>query len=252
MRRGSYLSADASMVTVKELTDPYAASLRPVPPSGIGVCDVCHSGPRTGFTRCRSCSDSTGRVSHPVTRVVPISLMTTSSDDQLYHLLRSYKRFSTNSMLIARVAALIGRHLSTHGRCLAGDEGWDLVTTVPSTKGKTDHPLVRAVRRLAGLKDNYAELLIPHTGPFDRTARDDMFAATQDLTGQRVLLIDDTFTSGAHVQSAASALSLAGARIAGTLVVGRLIDPGYNGACERIWEWSTHRSYDFDVCARCT
>src|SRR5680860_217010 len=124
------------MVTLEELTDPYVASLRPVPPAGIGVCDVCHSGPGTGFPRCYSCSDSTGRVSRPVTQVVPISLMTKSGDDQLYHLLRSYKGFSTNPMLIVRAAGLIGRHLSIHGVCLTGDEGWDLVTTVPSTKGK--------------------------------------------------------------------------------------------------------------------
>lgn len=239
------------MTSVIGLTEPYANSLRPVPHAGPGVCDVCHSGPGAGWPRCYSCKDSTARVTHPVTRIAPISLMTKSSEDQLYHLLRSYKGYTQTHMQIARVAGLIGRHLNNHGTCITGGTGWDLLTTVPSTRGKTDHPLAKAVRALAPLRDDYADLLAAHKGPFDRIARDDMFIATRDLGGERVLLIDDTFTSGARVQSAASALGQAGAEVVGAMVVGRIIDPTYNEACESIWAWSTERTFDFERCALC-
>lgn len=239
------------MATLAELTDPYAGSLRPVPPPGAGVCDVCHGGPNGGFVRCWSCEDSIDRVRYPVTQVLPISLMTTSGNDQLYHLLRSYKRFSGTPMQIARVAGLIGRHLANHAGCLTGDDGWDTVTTVPSTRGKTDHPLVKAVRGLRHLGPDYEELLEPDQGPFERHARDDMFKPKSNLDGRRVLLIDDTFTSGSRVQSAASALGQAGAEVVAALVVGRVINPSYNDACDEIWTWSTENEFDFARCALC-
>ncbi len=239
------------MATLAELTDPYTASLRAVPPPSPGVCDVCHSGPNGNFSRCWSCSDAIERVTYPVTQVLPISLMTTSGNDQLYHLLRSYKGFRGTAMQIARVAGLIGRYLAEHAECLVGDKGWDVVTTVPSTRGKTDHPLVKAVRGLRGLRDDHAELLKSHRGPFTREARDDMFVAVDDLDDCRVLLIDDTFASGARVQSAASALGQAGADVVGALVVGRVISPEYNEACADIWAWSMDETFDFSRCALC-
>jgi hypothetical protein len=44
----------------------------------------------------------------------------------------------------------------------------------------------------------------------------------------RILLIDDTFTSGARLQSAASALALAGATVVAAFTLGRFIRPDYN------------------------
>ena len=41
-----------------------------------------------------------------------------------------------------------------------------------------------------------------------------------------MLLLDDTFTTGASFQSAASALSLAGADVVAGVVIGRVIDTG--------------------------
>jgi predicted amidophosphoribosyltransferase len=40
----------------------------------------------------------------------------------------------------------------------------------------------------------------------------------------RILLVDDTFTSGATFQSAASALALGGADVIAGVVIGRVID----------------------------
>ncbi len=61
------------MATVADLTDPYLATFTPVPPAGEGVCDVCHGAPNPGWTRCWSCSRTTGQVRHSIERIVPIT-----------------------------------------------------------------------------------------------------------------------------------------------------------------------------------
>jgi hypothetical protein len=45
--------------------------------------------------------------------------------------------------------------------------------------------------------------------------------------GSHVLLFDDTWTTGGHVQSAALALRAAGAEVVSALVVARWLQPGY-------------------------
>ena len=58
----------------RDFTDPYIRSFARVPPAGDGVCRVCHGGPGAGFTICSSCYKTTGQVTHPADRVVPITL----------------------------------------------------------------------------------------------------------------------------------------------------------------------------------
>ena len=60
-----------------------------------------------------------------------------------------------------------------------------------------------------------------------------------------MLLVDDTFTSGARAQSATSALNNAGATVAAIVPIGRVISPEYN---EDFWKRQSHLVFDFDVC----
>jgi hypothetical protein len=62
---------------------------------------------------------------------------------------------------------------------------------------------------------------------------------------QILLLLDDTFTTGARLQSAASALQLAGARMAGAVVVDRFVNPEY---CALLLKRARARPYDFGRC----
>jgi adenine/guanine phosphoribosyltransferase-like PRPP-binding protein len=86
------------------------------------------------------------------------------------------------------------------------------------------HPLTEIVGKLVKpTRDRYQPLLKPVTpGENSRDARDDRFAVSSQLVaGQAVLLVDDTWTTGAHAQSAASALRLAGAGPVAILAIGR-------------------------------
>lgn len=81
----------------------------------------------------------------------------------------------------------------------------------------------------------------------ERVFEADRYAATMPLDGKSVLLIDDTWTTGASAQSATYALSQAGARKVGMIVVGRHIDPDFADHATRLRQLP--RRFDFSRCA---
>ncbi len=64
----------------------------------------------------------------------------------------------------------------------------------------------------------------------------------------RVLVIDDTFTSGSRSQSAASALQLAGASVVAVVPIGRYINPDFNERTGEYWNRQRGVGFDFDAC----
>lgn len=71
------------------------------------------------------------------------------------------------------------------------------------------------------------------------------------LDRARVLLVDDTFTTGARAQSAASSPARAGARVVAVLTIGRVIDPDWNDNCREIWRHAEDRPFPFESCCWC-
>jgi phosphoribosylpyrophosphate synthetase len=130
-----------------------------------------------------------------------------------------------------------------------------MVATVPSTRAVPrpgEHPLSRAVQRVEVLRPLYRSVLVRGPGPADhRLASDRAFVVTGDVRGHRILLVEDTFTSGARAQSAASALRLRGAAAVAVVPVGRVINPEHNENCRRIWAVAKDREFSFDVCCLC-
>jgi phosphoribosylpyrophosphate synthetase len=60
-----------------------------------------------------------------------------------------------------------------------------------------------------------------------------------DVRGRRVLVVDDTWVTGARARSAAAALALAGAQVVAALVIGRAVDPDASPAVARWWSGLT-------------
>ncbi len=245
------------MADAARYTEPYLGGWRPVPAAGPGVCPVCHSGPPRGHRLCHSCALTTSQVSRPTRIVVPVSLY--QAPGPLWRVLRHYKDgpAAARGPLTVQVAAILGRFTARHLPCLASLLGGapDVVTCVPSTRGGQrpgPHPLQLAVTAVTGLARLHRALLAP--GPAvtgHNQAGDATFRVTAALAGQRVLLIDDTLTTGARLQSAASALHLAGASAVAALTVGRVIWPGRNENCRRIWEEASARGFSFSSCCVC-
>ncbi len=244
------------MPSAQDLADSAAGYLVPVPAVADGVCDICHGAPNPGHRRCFSCAETSAQVAHPVANVVPISLYQVGG--QLHDVLRRYKdgpdpivRYQFSLI----VAALLTCFLRRHGTCVAeaAGESWDLATTVPSSRDRElPHPLDRAIQLSPWLRSQCRPLLAKGGGDVRHNRADDRaFVVTEEVRGRQILILDDTFTTGASLQSAASALTAAGARVIGAVPIGRVINPGFNAQAGTLWARAIASAFDFDRCCLC-
>jgi predicted amidophosphoribosyltransferase len=238
------------MPTVVQLSASYANfMLRPRP--GSEVCASCFD-LTDGGTRCRHCSHDAGFVD----AMAPISY--SIGGEQLHHALGGYKRYTgtPGRYFAVGLAAILWRHLDDHEACLAraaAVERFDVVTTVPSSDRERDttHPLHRLVGELVKPLQPRYERLLRRTDTTVSAHRfnAERYRASAHLGGLTVLLIDDTWTTGANAQSAAAALKAAGARRVAVLVIGRYLNRewGHNDRQLR----RLPQPFDWDHCPLC-
>jgi predicted amidophosphoribosyltransferase len=246
------------MATVLELTAAYENFLVPVLGPRTGVCRTCKS-VVSGYQVCYRCNEQRRVLSQTADVVVPIALSV--KGEQWAHELSSYKN-STNSAvrqdLTLRLGAVLWRWLDRHEQCVqsrAKVAAFPLVVPVPSTTGRSAHPLRLIVRDLVKVTaDRCAEILSPNPKytAGSREAHDDRFLVSAQLHGEPVLLIDDQWTSGGRAQSAAAALKAAGSGAVAVVVLGRHFDRSwdrpdlraaaenyYRAACSQGWSWDS-------------
>lgn len=229
----------------------------PVPAAGATVCPVCHGFRRRGFELCTGCQRVRAQLATFCPLVVPVSLAR-SDRSPLYRVLCGYKDLrrpsAQRAVAAAQLSELFDAFVARHERCItrAAGAGWDCVTTVPSSGPHADpHPLVEVVRAAPELADRHAELLRRGPAAIGHLRADDAGYLATAADGRRVLLVDDSYTSGARAQSAVSALVRGGAEVVGVLAALRLVRPGFvNGAA---W-WDRQRRASFDpqrCCLEC-
>jgi predicted amidophosphoribosyltransferase len=246
------------LATAQELTDPHLSIYVPPPRAGRGVCRVCH-GSSSDYARCWSCKTNREKASNPLDLVVPISLTRTDMEAkaQLHNVLRDYKYADDPEVRAEHrllIAATLLRFLTVHESCIEGAAGkpYDTITVVPSKRGRAGaHPLEQAIALAPPLEEMHERLLEPGPGTIGRNAPvDNGFTATTDAQARSVLLIDDTLTSGAKLQSAASALALGGATVVAGVVLGRVIDVNVEKYPERaeFWKRQAETPFDFGTC----
>ena len=136
-----------------------------------------------------------------------------------------------------------------------GLDAVDVVAVVPSTHYRHgEHPLAATLRSVSSLGDRVVDALAVGAAAVTRNGPSpDAYMARKDLVGsRRVLLVDDTYTTGAHLHSAAGALLSAGASTVLPLVVGRRQNEQWPPS-RRLLEWAAqpeHR-WSADRCVRC-
>jgi predicted amidophosphoribosyltransferase len=239
------------MPSVNELTAVYGNFMLP-PRHGAGVCEVCLN-LTDDYALCYACAHGTRRLD----AVVPISY--SIAREQLHHALASYKRLDGEiaRRLQAELAAVLWRFLASHEPCVAKAAGlrkqFDLVTTVPSGDRSRDdrHPLRRVVSELVTpTRDRHERLLHRSPDPIEpREFDENKFIPQRELHGEAVLLIDDTWTTGASAQSAAAALKAAGAGRVAAVVIGRHLNREWHENDRRLRGIS--RPFDWDRCVVC-
>jgi len=238
------------MPTVAELTELYSNFMLG-PRAGPDVCTTCFNFTRA-YHRCYACVhgpswlDAVAPVSYSVAR------------EQLHQALASYKRLTGEvaRRLQVELGAVLWRFLADHEPCVAraaGTPGFTVVTTVPSGVRARDegHPLRHIVGELVGPTRARHERLLRRSA-IELPAREPSagkYEVARRLHGEAVLVIDDTWTTGASAQSAAAALRCAGAGPVAAVVIGRHVN--------REWHYNDHllraiaRPFDWSRCALC-
>jgi hypothetical protein len=147
------------------------------------------------------------------------------------------------------VGAILARYLVDHGEDLRRvTGGWDVMTAVPSKSGRPGRPaLAVALQLYENLVGGVDDLLDPGPGSIGHySPHEEGFTVPVAVDGKRVLLLDDTFTTGATLQSAAHALNEEGAQVVGGLVVARKINPSSRfPESISVWERQNRRTFSF-------
>lgn len=170
----------------------------PLPP-GDGICAVCRSTAGSGFELCYQCSQhrsTSGGVQADVVAPIAYSIKGRQHD----HSLVVYKSTQASAVAMKNLSSLTVLYLAYHWECFATALGGTFthIVTVPSTRGRQgEHPLEAIVTRRMPLPV-IRPAPNPAYGADERGFHHDRFHLPPDsATGGRVLLLDDTWTTGA-------------------------------------------------------
>jgi hypothetical protein len=196
------------------------------PPGSPAVCLVCRGPVRPGLDRCYQCGRH-GLLGPGLLADAVVPICYAVKGTALAADLWRYKSWRTPSASArAAMLALLLTFLHDHGPCVwrhAGMAAPSRLAVVPTGCGRPGpHPLLE-------LTSPYLRLpltrLTMWPGRQGRHLDIQRFHAERTVARADVLLIDDSWVSGASAQSAAAALKLAGARRVAIVVLGRHLDP---------------------------
>lgn len=232
------------MATAAELLVPLRPGLTPVPSRGeLGVCRFCHSGCDTRFPQCVPCHEADRTIG--AIEILPIAM---SIDSEMFHRhLRGYKDdrdLRVRPRFTQRLAALVAVFMHNHGGCVGT---FDSVTAVPSPARTAMNSVLNMI---PPIRAEYRQSLRATGVGGKHELRADRFGVVRDVRGERVLVIDDTFTMGPTMFSAVAALREAEAVIVGPVVLGRHVRPGWEPSREML-SWLQSRQWDDQRCCRC-
>jgi len=194
---------------------------------GPELCEICHGPAGHGSPRCFPCDLHLQCAQGSLADVVVPVAFAVKGGSHARHLWQ-YKSarppVGTRDAAATMLRALLLVFLRDHGACLwrtARIAGPTHLAVVPTARGRPGvHPLRQLVEDY--LTVPWAELSPRPGGEQVRDLDPDRFSAGP-LPGARVLMIDDTWTTGSSAQSAAMALRRAGAGSVVTVVLGRHI-----------------------------
>jgi predicted amidophosphoribosyltransferase len=198
-------------------------------PTGPNTCSTCHRDIPPRYSHCHTCLDTIGQVSRPANLVIPISMYRLGTP--AHAVFRGYKdheEHRVRAQLAGHLAQLITDFLRLHRPCItaAAHADWDAIVVVPSTSRHSEfHPLHLALSNTCVAAE--LELGLRHTTTHldHHVASDTGYITLPGIERRNILLLDDTYTTGARLHSAASALQLAGIRLIAAVVTGRVLDP---------------------------
>lgn len=220
-----------------------------VPTAGATICPTCHTWKDPERDACENCDEVADAIG---ASPLDFSLVTLYSKPSILRdWLTRYKGrpddadpWDEESESV--VLGVVSRFLVQHGERIEAPVGpFDAVVVVPSTTRVPPHPLEVLLARL-GLHPAVAPILQRTTAPIGfRQPNPAAYRARMDIAGKRLYLVDDVYTTGAHLNSAAQALRDAGAEVVGALVIARRINPDYNDRAREVWDDARSEAFDW-------
>lgn len=224
------------------LSDCVAVHLVVPPRPRVGVCATCRTWTEPGLTLCANCIEVQQYLG---TEPIPLDVVTLyTKPSMMREILTRYKGRPTDEAdgdppsreCVTIVETMLVRFFHEHFQALLKFAGpVDAVVVVPSTLSQPPHPL-QSILAVCKLPVPVEPLLVRGPGSlgFRQPAFDGYVCVGQD-SPRRVYLIDDVYTTGARLNSAAYALSRAGHTIVGSLVLARRINPDYHPQAQDLW-----------------
>lgn len=228
------------------LVDQAGLYLRNVVHAPGSTCDVCATPLNHTLDRvCSTCARHEASGLPLADRVA--SLVYAAYDTQAYEVVRRYKSDLPGEDALRVMAMLLALGLRGHIDCDLAQAGVSTCgwCVVPSSKGGTT--LGGLVRGLARRPELEVRLSVSDSYQ-KRVLRPDNFLIESATTlPEHVLVIDDSWVSGANAQSAAVALKTAGVRDVSVLTVSRVLNPGFD-ATKRFLRAAGPLVFDPNIC----
>ncbi|GAA4919098.1 putative amidophosphoribosyltransferase [Stackebrandtia albiflava] len=207
-------------------------------------CVACYGAKGPGYTHCKPCQAALDPEHRLADAVVPISYAL--KGEQHAQVLTFYKRDDATDAQRFQLHALLWMFLNRHQRCLVSAAGgrFSHLVIVPSTRGRTGvHPLARLVT--LSLPTVAVTVNTAHAG--GREFHTNRFEVRDHIDRARVLIIDDTWTTGARVQSLSHALKVSGAASTVAVVLGRRLNLDYPPTAA-LWRAAQRRRFSIAHC----
>ena len=222
----------------------FAAHRLQSPPADRG-CMLCRGPLRNkSYSTCFLCSKHPDFLNgHELDYYYPISLA--FDDGQFYQDLMTYKAprpTALQQQIRIDLAIVLHRSLRENKDIWVANFGPDIISWIPSTRRDSD-PMEWIARKV--YKGSTATLRA--TGNETKRREPDLtrFEVVNDVEGRSVMVLDDLFTSGSHLFSAAGILKQAGASKVGAVTLGRFVrveeDPEFKKRAQGkpfSWRWS--------------
>ncbi|GAA4859180.1 hypothetical protein GCM10025787_49760 [Saccharopolyspora rosea] len=188
------------------------------------------------FTTCFTCKEAAREARRCDTRTADlvVPLVYAIKGGQSAHLMRTYKTAVGTPAGTEQLTLLLHTGFAFHRVCIesAAEQRLTAWSTVPSTRRPDRvHPMRNIASTVLGDVDGLREVTLLPGPAFAQSPRkfvEGMWRVEGSCHGAHVLLIDDTWTTGANVQSAAAALRAAGAARVTVLVLARWLDPAWS------------------------
>lgn len=250
------VGADAA--AIRRISDTLIQRLVPVPTDAAGTCPSCHTWLptiREGTpaavmpAECENCIEVRTALDRTPLVIAVASLYCKPSplrDSLTRYKGRNDEDDPFDAAQVELVRSMLGRLLLDHGDALAARFGEpDILVVVPSTDRLPPHPL-QAV--LDSLELGVSTLPMLERGPGDMSFRHPHphgFRALPTDRARQIWVVDDVYTTGSRLNSAAVALEAAGHRVLGAVVLARRINPGYSDEAAHFWDNARGRTFDW-------